>query len=153
MEMSKNETSQAAIVKWNDRHKIGTPVIYESIKDDPSTQRRTNTASAAFVAESGIAVIFLKGVSGYVALSHVTAESKLQSLRRNLEDAQTALHHELVVLYPEGRQVQVKLSSSQIQSTRGTVIAHGTGRFSGELRVRLDTPKKQVRDFPWERIE
>jgi hypothetical protein len=65
--------SQAAIVRWNDQHEIGTAVIYESIKGIPETRRNARTTSPAFASESGTAVIFIEGTSGYVALGHVVA--------------------------------------------------------------------------------
>lgn len=70
-----------AIEEWNKQHPVGTNVIYESIKDDPTTRRATKTSSQAFVADSGTAVIFLEGQSGYVALDHVKAERMASHLR------------------------------------------------------------------------
>lgn len=73
MEQKDPHRAQRAILAWNDHHRFwGTPVIYESIKGDSSTRRQTKATSAAFVADSGIAVIFVEGVSGYVALDHIT---------------------------------------------------------------------------------
>jgi hypothetical protein len=57
--------------RWNKLHGVGTPVIYESVKGDQRTRRQTKTIGEAFVADSGTAVIFVEGVRGYVALSHI----------------------------------------------------------------------------------
>jgi|GEM_PF-1534207 hypothetical protein len=70
-----------AVDEWNKTHAVGTYVIYESIKDDPTTRRAARTRSVAFLADSGTAVIFLEGQSGYVALDHVKAERMAGHLR------------------------------------------------------------------------
>lgn len=77
----------------------------------------------------------------------------LETLQRDLDVAQNTLSQALAAVYPVGRQVRVKIAASQKQPTWGTVIGHGTGRFSGQVTLRLETPKKQVRDFHWRRID
>jgi hypothetical protein len=76
----------------------------------------------------------------------------LKILRRDLNVAQNTLTQAIAAAFPVGRRYFVRVSSSQKQGTLATVISHGTGRFAGEVRVQLDTPKKPVRDIPWEWI-
>lgn len=58
-----------AAAEWNRTHPVGSTVTYEEVigLDKPI---HTTTKTEAYVAASGIAVIFLHGVSGHVALSH-----------------------------------------------------------------------------------
>ncbi len=67
----KTKREQKAVDDWNVRYCVGAIVTYESIKGDPKTARMTNTRSEAFVADSGVAVIFIDGQAGYVALDHI----------------------------------------------------------------------------------
>lgn len=76
----------------------------------------------------------------------------LKTLQHDLDVAQDTLSQALASMYPEGRQVLVKLSANQQQPTRGVVMSHGTGRWAGWVMIRLETPKSQVRDFHWSQI-
>lgn len=60
------------ILHWNQSYAIGTPVLYREVVG-ASRPKPARTLSAAFMADCGVAVIQLEGVSGYVALSHVQA--------------------------------------------------------------------------------
>jgi hypothetical protein len=82
----------------------------------------------------------------------MTLRTDLDTLQRDLDVTQSTLSQAVAAVYPVGRQVRVKIAASQKQPTWGAVIAHGTGRFSGQVSVRLDTPTKQVRDFHWRMI-
>lgn len=73
----------------------------------------------------------------------------LETLQRDLEVTQATLHDALTVVYPVGREVRVRLVENQKEPTPGTVIGHGTGRFSGEVRIRF---AKKTQDFHWKRI-
>lgn len=77
--MTDKEREKKAVDEWNRLHPVGIDVIYESIKDDPTTRRAAKTRSEAFLADSGTAVIFLEGPGGYVALDHVKTEMRLAS--------------------------------------------------------------------------
>ena len=61
---------RAAAMKWNAEHAIGTAV---SVKQDDGSVLRTRTRAEASVLPSGIAVVFLVGVSGAYLLSRCTA--------------------------------------------------------------------------------
>ena len=55
---------------FNADYSVGTPVLFRHVLGDDSKISRTKTRSEAFVAASGDAVVFLEGISGFVALSH-----------------------------------------------------------------------------------
>jgi hypothetical protein len=82
----------------------------------------------------------------------MTLRTDLDTLQRDLDVTQSTLHNALVSVYPIGKSVRVAIVRSGKPPRSGTVIAHGTGRFSGQVRLRLDTPTKQVRDFHWRMI-
>jgi len=65
--------AKALCFDWNEKHKAGTTVSYESVLGRGETHR-TKTNGEAFVS-SCAAVIFIEGVSGYVSLEHCTAVS------------------------------------------------------------------------------
>jgi len=74
--------------------------------------------------------------------------------QRELEAAQYRLTLAVMALFPEGTNVKVKLSSARNHGfTWGRVIGHGTGKWAGQVTLRLDTPTRMVRDFGWETIE
>lgn len=58
---------------WNLRHPIGTSVILHT---DSRGDVRTNTRSAAYVCESGYAVCFFDGISGYYLINRATPFSE-----------------------------------------------------------------------------
>jgi hypothetical protein len=71
-----------------------------------------------------------------------------------LDSAQRQLTLAVIDAYPMGGRVKVRLSSAPNHgSTWGRVVGHGAGKFAGEVRLRLETHTKLVREFPWERIE
>ena len=51
---------------WNLKHPVGTPV---SLRKDNGETIETKTRSEAYVCESGYAVCFFEGVSGYYLLN------------------------------------------------------------------------------------
>lgn len=51
---------------WNLKHPVGTPVL---LKRDSGQLQQTKTRSEAYVCESGYAVCFFEGVSGYYLLN------------------------------------------------------------------------------------
>jgi hypothetical protein len=55
---------------WNLKHPVGTPV---TLQKDGGEALETKTRSAAYVADSGYAVCFFEGVSGYYLLNRATA--------------------------------------------------------------------------------
>jgi hypothetical protein len=55
---------------WNLKHSIGTQV---TLQTDGVGLIQTKTRSAAYVADSGYAVCFFEGVSGYYLLNRATA--------------------------------------------------------------------------------
>ena len=65
--MNKN---QLLVENWNLKYPVGTPVFYQRVKGGQKYPSKTE--SAAYISDSGTPVIFLEGVSGYYALSHVT---------------------------------------------------------------------------------
>jgi hypothetical protein len=60
-----------ATENWNSIHPIGTKVLYQPVMGE-NRKIPATTRSAAYVADCGMAAIFLKEVSGFVLLSHVT---------------------------------------------------------------------------------
>lgn len=64
------EEQRAEVLAWDACHQVGDPV---DVRKDDGTVLRTVTRSRAFVAESGLAVIFVEGISGYYRLDRVTA--------------------------------------------------------------------------------
>lgn len=77
-----------------------------------------------------------------------------QTCQKELEEAQQRLTLAVIALYPEGSNVKVRLSGAPNHGpTWGRVIGHGTGKFAGEVKLRLETRTRLVRDFGWERIE
>ena len=54
---------------WNLKHPIGTSVILHT---DSKGDVRTNTRSEAYVCDSGYAVCFFEGISGYYLLNRAT---------------------------------------------------------------------------------
>jgi hypothetical protein len=58
---------------WNLRHPIGTTVILHT---DSRGDVLTNTRSAAYVCESGYAVCFFEGISGYYLINRATPFSE-----------------------------------------------------------------------------
>jgi hypothetical protein len=55
---------------WNLKHPVGTPV---TLRKDSGETVQTKTRYAAYVADSGHAVCFFEGVSGYYLLDRATA--------------------------------------------------------------------------------
>jgi hypothetical protein len=74
--------------------------------------------------------------------------------QKALEEAQMRLTFAVTALHPIGKNVRVRLSSLPNHgATWGRVIGHGTGRFAGQVSLRLDTRTRLRRDFGWERLE
>lgn len=75
----KIEREQRLADEFNEKHPIGTSVVYHPFMDSDGLlmerrKSKATTKSEAFLPDSGIpAVIFLNGVSGYVSLRHVVA--------------------------------------------------------------------------------
>lgn len=67
--LTRKQKQRNACEKWNASNPIGTAVNLN--RDDGSVQR-SKTRSAAYVCESGYAVIFLEGVTGYYLLNRVS---------------------------------------------------------------------------------
>ena len=55
---------------WNFKHPVGTAVL---LRKDSGEIKETKTRSEAYVSESGSAVCFFEGVSGYYLLNRATA--------------------------------------------------------------------------------
>ena len=67
---AQRKKSQAFCDKWNSAHAIGSAVKYHHIIGEPEfTEHATRTE--AYVCDAGYPVIFLHGVSGFVALEAV----------------------------------------------------------------------------------
>lgn len=62
---------QAECDRWNKAHPVGTKVIVW--RDTPGLVTQTKTRSAAQVLSGHSAVIWLEGIAGCYALSHVRA--------------------------------------------------------------------------------
>lgn len=54
---------------WNLKHPVGTEVV---LAKDSGEMKETRTRSEAYVADSGHAVCFFEGVSGYYLLDRAT---------------------------------------------------------------------------------
>ena len=67
------------------QHPIGAQVTYwpTMCRDG----RRTRTRSKAFLSASGTAVVFLKGVAGYVSVDHVEIASMTDAGSKRLDPA------------------------------------------------------------------
>jgi len=72
-EQAKRDSAQAQCDRWNADNPEGTEVTLER---DNGTIQHTKTRSAAYVCNSGYAVIFLEGVSGYYILERVKRKPK-----------------------------------------------------------------------------
>jgi hypothetical protein len=57
---------------WNLKHPVGTPV---ALRKDSGETVHVKTRSEAYVCESGYAVCFFEGVSGYYLLNRATPEA------------------------------------------------------------------------------
>ena len=60
-----------AVEDWNRAHPVGTPVLVHSVLPPRGPGRETRTRSAAVMSESGHAVVWLEGIAGCYALTHV----------------------------------------------------------------------------------
>lgn len=68
--LEKCRLAALAVRTFNEKHPAGTPVRYISDFADPRP-RVTKTRSSAQILASGHAVVWVEGVAGCVALSHV----------------------------------------------------------------------------------
>lgn len=59
---------------FNSKNPVGTPVIYTSVKGDPTTAKTTKTRSEAWVLSGHSAVVMVEGVSGCVLVSHIAVQ-------------------------------------------------------------------------------
>lgn len=57
------------VENWNLKHPVGTPVL---LSKDSGQVLNTKTRSEAYVCDSGHAVCFFEGVSGYYLLNRAT---------------------------------------------------------------------------------
>ena len=57
---------------WNLKHPVGTAV---TLKMDSGENRKTKTRTEAFVCDSGYAVCFFEGVSGYYLMNRALVET------------------------------------------------------------------------------
>jgi hypothetical protein len=64
-----NEKATRQAAEWNEKHAIGTPVIY---RGDSRGEFHANTRSEASVLGGHTAVIWLEGKSGCVSLDFIT---------------------------------------------------------------------------------
>lgn len=71
----KRAREQRACDEWNRRHPVGDEV---SVLLDNGVRRDTTTRSEAYVSNSGHAVIFLTGISGYYLLERVGAKAVMR---------------------------------------------------------------------------
>ena len=71
--------------------------------------------------------------------------AQLQMLITRLTDAEAVVAEALAMLWPVGCSVEFIIMDGQVKWSTGTVIAHPSGR-DGDLRVRLDSRKSQVRN-------
>lgn len=71
----KRAKAQLACDDWNRRHPVGDEC---SVLLDNGVHRDTTTRSEAYVSNSGHAVIFLTGVSGYYLLERVGAKAVMR---------------------------------------------------------------------------
>jgi len=62
---------EEACAVWNRAHPIGTPVNYWQTAGRFQKPKETRTTSVAWVLNSHEIVVFVEGVSDYVAVSHV----------------------------------------------------------------------------------
>ena len=60
---------------WNLKYPVGTPVV---LSKDSGEQKQTKTRSEAYVCDSGQAVCFFEGVSGYYLLDRATPAREVQ---------------------------------------------------------------------------
>ena len=71
-ERKQQEARQVATLEaenWNLKHPVGTAVLLHA---DGKGDIRTNTRSEAYVCDSGYAVCFFVGISGYYLLNRAT---------------------------------------------------------------------------------
>jgi len=71
-ERKRQETKRVATLEaenWNLKHPVGTSVLLHT---DSKGDIRTHTRSEAYVCESGYAVCFFEGISGYYLLNRAT---------------------------------------------------------------------------------
>lgn len=70
--------------EWNERMPVGTRVYYQHwIPNGDITMHVTD--SPAFTSYSGNAVIFLKGISGFVGLNHIWPAPKNPAVEVRIE--------------------------------------------------------------------
>jgi trans-2-enoyl-CoA reductase len=69
-QLKQTARSAAECDKFNAAHPVGIEVV---VARDNGEQHRGKTRSEAYISNSGDAVIFVTGISGYYLLSRVTA--------------------------------------------------------------------------------
>ncbi len=78
MGMTVEKSDAARVEAWNDRYSIGQAVMYWPGKKGPEeTAIYSKTRSVAGLTRSGMAVIWVEGRGGCIALSHVEAVGSL----------------------------------------------------------------------------
>jgi hypothetical protein len=82
------------------------------------------------------------------------SQSAARDCQVALEEAQKALTLAVSALYPRDARVNVRLLPGRNSTeTWGKVIEQGHGATAGYVRVRLETQKRLVRNFWWDRLE
>ena len=71
-QLKQTARSAAECDKWNAAHPVGIDVV---VARDNGEEHRGKTRSEAYVSNSGDAVIFVTGISGYYLLSRCSADS------------------------------------------------------------------------------
>lgn len=62
--------------EFNDRHAIGSPVLYRPDRESDAGMIQTRTRSEAWALPSGVAVVMLQNKAGGVSIEHVNASAK-----------------------------------------------------------------------------